>query len=86
MKHLALKAFYSLILVLMASTAYGQADNEARKDILELRRRVQYLDSKIQDSDQLIYGINTGFGSLCDTAISLENLSLLQKTRLQETL
>ena len=48
MKHLALKAFYSLILVLMASTAYGQADNEARKDILELRRRVQYLDSKIQ--------------------------------------
>jgi histidine ammonia-lyase len=37
------------------------------------------LDSKIQDSERLIYGINTGFGSLCDTAISKEDLSLLQR-------
>jgi histidine ammonia-lyase len=28
--------------------------------------------------DQLIYGINTGFGSLCNTAISFEDLGLLQ--------
>lgn len=49
---------------------------DARKAIIDCRN---YLDSKIQDSDQLIYGINTGFGSLCDTAISLENLSLLQQ-------
>lgn len=48
----------------------------ARKAIIDCRN---YLDSKIKDSDQLIYGINTGFGSLCDTAISKENLSLLQR-------
>ena len=33
-----------------------------------------YLDQKMQDSDKLIYGINTGFGSLCDTAISSNDL------------
>lgn len=38
-----------------------------------------YLDQKIQDSDKLIYGINTGFGSLCDTAISSKDLEALQR-------
>ncbi len=37
-----------------------------------------YLDEKVQHSDQLIYGINTGFGSLCNTAISREDLEKLQ--------
>ena len=37
-----------------------------------------YLDDKIKDSDQLFYGINTGFGSLCDIAISKEEISQLQ--------
>jgi histidine ammonia-lyase len=29
-----------------------------------------------------IYGINTGFGSLCNVKISNENLSKLQKTQI----
>jgi histidine ammonia-lyase len=48
----------------------------ARKAIIDCRN---YLGLKIQDSDRLIYGINTGFGSLCDTAISKDDLSLLQR-------
>ncbi len=47
----------------------------ARKAIIACRR---YLDEKIENSDKLFYGINTGFGSLCDTAISKEDLSTLQ--------
>lgn len=38
-----------------------------------------YLDQKMQGSDALIYGINTGFGSLCDTAISSNDLEALQR-------
>jgi histidine ammonia-lyase len=38
-----------------------------------------YLDKRLKKEDEIIYGINTGFGSLCDTVISSENLGLLQK-------
>lgn len=38
-----------------------------------------YLDEKVTRSDKLIYGVNTGFGSLCDTAISSEDLEQLQR-------
>ena len=38
-----------------------------------------YLDRRLENSDEILYGINTGFGSLCDTVISSENLGLLQK-------
>jgi histidine ammonia-lyase len=37
-----------------------------------------YLDEKIQRHDKLIYGINTGFGSLCNTAIDTKDLEQLQ--------
>ena len=39
----------------------------------------EYLDHRLEKKDEIIYGINTGFGSLCDTVISNENLGLLQK-------
>jgi len=49
----------------------------------ELKERIQtcrdYLDQKVANSTQLIYGINTGFGSLCDTAISAADLEALQR-------
>jgi histidine ammonia-lyase len=49
----------------------------------ELKERIQacrsYLDQKVAQSSQLIYGINTGFGSLCDTAISHADLETLQR-------
>lgn len=38
-----------------------------------------YLDEKLNRHDKPIYGINTGFGSLCNTSISNEDLSTLQK-------
>jgi histidine ammonia-lyase len=48
----------------------------ARKAIIDCRN---YLDEKIESSDRLYYGINTGFGSLCDTAISKDDLTNLQR-------
>ena len=49
----------------------------------ELRHRIvrcrEYLDRKIKDSDQPVYGITTGFGSLCDISISDDELSQLQR-------
>ena len=38
-----------------------------------------YLDSKAGNSDQLLSGVNTGFRSLCNTAISNTDLGKLQK-------
>ncbi len=37
-----------------------------------------YLDRKMDSKVEIIYGVNTGFGSLCDTVISPENLEQLQ--------
>lgn len=48
----------------------------------EAIRRIQhcraYLERKLQHSDELIYGINTGFGSLCNIRISDEDIEQLQ--------
>jgi histidine ammonia-lyase len=49
---------------------------EARINIEKCR---QYLDSKMASQTEPIYGINTGFGSLCNVKISNENLSKLQE-------
>jgi histidine ammonia-lyase len=38
-----------------------------------------YLDNKMAGQDEPIYGINTGFGSLCDHRVSREDLADLQK-------
>ncbi|GAD05767.1 histidine ammonia-lyase [Porphyromonas crevioricanis JCM 15906] len=40
-----------------------------------------YLDNKVKESDRPLYGITTGFGSLCNRSISADEL-----TRLQENL
>lgn len=39
----------------------------------------EYLDNKVLQSDVPLYGITTGFGSLCDRNISPEDLSTLQE-------
>ncbi|MCB9298916.1 MAG: histidine ammonia-lyase [Lewinellaceae bacterium] len=48
----------------------------------ESRRRIQhcrdYLTGKLQQSDELFYGINTGFGALCNIQISKEETEALQ--------
>ena len=38
-----------------------------------------YLDKKMESNETAIYGINTGFGSLCNVKISNTNLSQLQE-------
>jgi histidine ammonia-lyase len=45
---------------------------------LAIQRCRDYLDQKLRSSDELVYGVNTGFGSLCNTAIGKEDLSKLQ--------
>ena len=49
----------------------------------ELRHRIircrKYLDRKIQSSGQPVYGITTGFGSLCDISVGGDELSQLQR-------
>ncbi len=48
----------------------------------DCRRKIQhcatYLKNKLASGDQIIYGINTGFGSLCNTVISNTELEDLQ--------
>jgi histidine ammonia-lyase len=60
---------------ILASGAQLQLDDETKKEIQKCR---DFLDSKVGNSSELIYGVNTGFGSLCNTAISSEDLSTLQ--------
>ena len=42
----------------------------------------EYLEKKIKTSNEPIYGVNTGFGSLCNIKISDKNLQDLQKNLL----
>ena len=53
-----------------------QLSEEASANIEKCR---EYLDKKMASQEMPIYGINTGFGSLCDVKISNENLSKLQE-------
>ena len=50
--------------------------DDAKDRIVKCRK---YLDDKIKASRQPIYGITTGFGSLCDVSVEPEQLSQLQK-------
>ena len=46
--------------------------------ILKIKECRAYLERKIADSEAPIYGINTGFGALCNVKVSNENLKKLQ--------
>lgn len=48
---------------------------EAKVNIAKCR---EYLDQKMQDNERPIYGINTGFGSLCNVKVESADLSQLQ--------
>jgi len=49
---------------------------ESKSNIVKCR---EYLDNKMEDKDDPIYGINTGFGALYDKKISRQDLGQLQK-------
>src|ERR1700761_3901205 len=57
----------------------GIVDDAAEKRILASWRDVR----KIVENHTPVYGINTGFGPLCDTRISDEDTSLLQTNLLK---
>ena len=50
----------------------------SEESILAIKKCRNYLDKKLKNTNELIYGVNTGFGSLCDVRISNEDLSQLQ--------
>ena len=50
--------------------------SESKQKIKDCRK---YLDDKIVKLSQPVYGINTGFGSLCNHKISTEDLTKLQR-------
>ncbi len=61
---------------IIASNMEVRLAENAKNEIEKCRA---YLDEKVRNSDQLIYGVNTGFGSLCNTAISRVDLEQLQR-------
>ena len=53
----------------------AKLDKNAKEQILKSYQNVQ----KIVKSDKTVYGINTGFGPLCETKISEEETAKLQE-------
>lgn len=51
----------------------------SEESTLNINRARKYLDEKVAAHKLPLYGINTGFGSLCNVAIQDENLTLLQE-------
>jgi histidine ammonia-lyase len=49
---------------------------ESKKRIIKCR---EYLDKRMENQKVPIYGVTTGFGSLCNVSVDKENLSQLQK-------
>jgi histidine ammonia-lyase len=50
--------------------------SESRNNIVKCR---QYLDKLLENNPPPIYGINTGFGSLCNKVVAPEDYSELQE-------
>lgn len=60
---------------ILANNDTIELGENAKQAIVKCRA---YLDEKVARSEKLIYGVNTGFGSLCNTAISTSDLEQLQ--------
>ena len=53
----------------------------SEESVERITRCRRYLDDKISECDHPIYGITTGFGSLCNISIDTQDLSTLQENR-----
>lgn len=69
---LTLSQFHDIVHSSQASITLSE---DGKKRIADCRK---YLDDKITQSEANFYGINTGFGSLCDTRINSQDLRQLQ--------
>ncbi|MCF0220301.1 MAG: histidine ammonia-lyase [Muribaculaceae bacterium] len=67
---------YDTIETILKSKAHLTLSHEAKKKISRCR---EYLDKKMEDTHHPVYGVTTGFGSLCNHTISAEDLSTLQE-------
>lgn len=67
---------YDLIERLLHDGTKLTLSDEAIKKISHCR---EYLDKKALESDKPIYGVTTGFGSLCNRSISAHELGILQE-------
>lgn len=65
---------YRDVLNIAKNPSEARLDRTAKERILQSQKNVQ----KIVDSDRTVYGINTGFGPLCDVKISDEETAQLQ--------
>lgn len=70
--HLSIEQLY----VIISEHKTLALSEEAKERIVRCRT---YLDGKSQAGGAPIYGVNTGFGSLCNHSISAEDLGQLQK-------
>ncbi len=70
-----LLSFETLQEIISYNKSIALSEN-AKANIINCRK---YLDAKMASHPEPIYGINTGFGSLCNVKISNENLSKLQE-------
>lgn len=60
---------------LIKSKSRLELSAESLEKVLKCRA---YLDKKMASGEEVIYGINTGFGSLCNTVVTNEELGELQ--------
>ena len=67
-----------IVMQLTNGTLHGKLTPAAKKKVKACRAKVE----KMASGDKPIYGINTGFGPLCDTQITPEETNLLQKNLL----
>ena len=51
----------------------------SEESIKLIEKSKAYLDRKLEESEEPLYGINTGFGALCDREVSNSDLSKLQE-------
>ena len=69
------KLTIELVNELIQKNAQLNLSEEAETAIIKCRK---YLDSKMEDIRRPVYGVTTGFGSLCNITIAAEDLSQLQ--------
>ncbi len=67
---------YAKIIEIIEGDYTLELSEEAKQRIVKCRT---YLDNKMQNQKEPIYGITTGFGALCDHTISNDQLAELQK-------
>ena len=67
---------FDLIRDVIANQVQLEISDESMKEVVKCRN---YLDERIADHSEPIYGVTTGFGSLCNHTISTSDLCILQR-------